>query len=98
MLFNIVVEMLAILIARAKDDGQVSELMPHLVEGGVSILQCANDTILFMEYNLPKAVNMKLILCIFTGVRYFVFEKPGVRRISKKKYLVVRLDHYHSNI
>jgi hypothetical protein len=31
--------MLAILIARAKEDGQVEGLIPHLVEGGVSILQ-----------------------------------------------------------
>jgi hypothetical protein len=39
MIFNIIVDMLAILIARAKDDGQVESLIPHLVEGGVSILQ-----------------------------------------------------------
>jgi hypothetical protein len=64
-LFNIVADMLAILIARAKEDGQVGGLIPHLVEGGVSILQYADDTILFMEHDLQKAVNMKLILCIF---------------------------------
>jgi hypothetical protein len=27
-------DMLAIMIARAKDDGQVEGLIPHLVEGG----------------------------------------------------------------
>jgi hypothetical protein len=32
--FNIVVDMLAILIERAKNDGQVGGLIPHLVEGG----------------------------------------------------------------
>jgi hypothetical protein len=57
--------MLANLIARAKDDGQVESLIPHLVEGGVSILQYTNDTILFMEHDLEKAVNMKLLLRIF---------------------------------
>jgi hypothetical protein len=57
--------MLAILIAHAKEGGQVGGLVPHLVEGGVSILQYADDTILFMEHDLAKAVNMKLILCIF---------------------------------
>jgi hypothetical protein len=41
--------MFAILIARAKEDGQVDGLIPHLVEGGVSILQYTNDTIIFME-------------------------------------------------
>ena len=65
MLFNIVADMLAIFISRAKDDGQVGGLIPHLVEGGVSILQYANDTILFMEHDIQKAVNMKLILSIF---------------------------------
>jgi hypothetical protein len=57
--------MLAILIARAKEDGQVGGLVPHLVVGGVSILQYADDTILFMEHDLAKAVNMKLTLCVF---------------------------------
>jgi hypothetical protein len=65
MLFNIVADMLAILIARATEDGQVGGLIPHLVEGGVSILQYADDTILFMEHDLAKALNMKLILCLF---------------------------------
>jgi len=46
-LFNIVVDMLAILINRAKDEGQVSGVVPHLVDGGLSILQYADDTILF---------------------------------------------------
>ena len=36
-LFNIVVDMLAILIKRAKLDGQVDGLVPHLVDGGLSI-------------------------------------------------------------
>jgi hypothetical protein len=35
------------------------------VDGGVSILQYADDTIIFMEHDLQKALNMKLILCIF---------------------------------
>jgi hypothetical protein len=57
--------MLAIIIARAKEEGQIGGLLPHLVEGGISILQYADDTILFMEHDIVKALNMKLILCIF---------------------------------
>jgi hypothetical protein len=64
-LFNIVADMLAIMIQRAKEDDQVSGLIPHLVEGGLSILQYADDTIIFMEHDLDKALNMKLVLCIF---------------------------------
>jgi ABC-type proline/glycine betaine transport system ATPase subunit len=43
----------------------VRGLIQHLVEGGVSILQYVDDTILFMEHDFEKAVNLKLILCIF---------------------------------
>jgi hypothetical protein len=64
-LFNIVADLLASLIARAKEDGQVEGLVPHLVDGGLSILQCADDTILFLHHDLAKAVNMKLILFSF---------------------------------
>ena len=64
-LFNVVVDMLVVLVNRAKQDGQVGGLIPHLVEGGVSILQYADDTIIFMEHDLVKARNMKLVLCLF---------------------------------
>jgi hypothetical protein len=37
-LFNIVVDMLAVLIARAKEDGQVQGVIPHLIQDGLSIL------------------------------------------------------------
>ncbi|KAK1692257.1 hypothetical protein QYE76_008954 [Lolium multiflorum] len=65
MLFNIIADMLAILIARAKEDGQIGGLIPHLVDGGISILQYADDTILFLEHDFEKALNMKLILRFF---------------------------------
>ena len=65
LLFNIVADMLAVIIGRAKQHGHVEGLVPHLVDGGVSILQYADDTILFMEHDLAKARNMKLILCLF---------------------------------
>jgi retron-type reverse transcriptase len=65
LLFNIVADMLAILIERAKTDGQIEGVIPHLVDGGLSILQYADDTILFMEHDLDKARNLKLILAAF---------------------------------
>jgi hypothetical protein len=54
--------MLAMIIQWAKEDGQVEGLIPHLVDGGVSILQYVDDTIIFMENNLEKCLNMKFIL------------------------------------
>jgi hypothetical protein len=40
-------------------------VVPHLVDGGLSILQYVDDTILFMEHDLDKARIMKLLLCAF---------------------------------
>jgi hypothetical protein len=65
LLFNLVADMLSTLINRAKDDGQVRGLAPHLVDGGISILQYVDDTVLFMENDLEQATNMKLLLCAF---------------------------------
>jgi hypothetical protein len=78
--------MLAIIIERAKFDGQIEGVVPHLVDGGLSILQYADDTILFMDHDLAKACNLKIILSAFeqlSGVKtnfhkceFFVLAKP----------------------
>ena len=57
--------MLAIIIARAKEDGQGKGVVPHLVEEGLSILQYAYDTIIFLDHDSDKAKNIKLLLCNF---------------------------------
>ena len=54
--------MLDILMNRAKVDGQISRVVLHLIDGGLSTLQYANNTILFMDHGLEKAQNMKLLL------------------------------------
>jgi hypothetical protein len=64
-LFNIVVDMLAIIINRAKNEGQIDGVVPHVVDNGLSILQYANDTIIFMDDSIEKAKNLKLLLCAF---------------------------------
>ena len=64
-LFNIVVDILAILIDREKETELIRGLVPNLVDNGLSILQYADDTILFMENDLEEAKNMKLLLCAF---------------------------------
>ena len=87
-LFNIVVDKLTILIGRAKEAGQVGGLVPHLVDGGVSILQYADDTIIFMEHDLAKARNMKLLLCLFeqlSGLK-INFHKSELFCFGRAKY------------
>jgi exonuclease III len=64
-LFNIVADMLAILIDRAKADGQIRGIIPHLLDDGLSILQYADDTIIFLDHDPKQAKNLKLLLCAF---------------------------------
>jgi hypothetical protein len=47
LLFNIVADMLAILIKKAKVEGQFDVVVSYLVDDGLSILQYADDTIIF---------------------------------------------------
>ncbi|WVZ53042.1 hypothetical protein U9M48_004033 [Paspalum notatum var. saurae] len=77
LLFNIVADMLVILINRAKEHGQVSGVMPHLIDGGLSILQYADDTIIFIENDYEKARNMKLLLCAFEQLFGIVWMQIG---------------------
>jgi hypothetical protein len=64
-LFNIIANMLALLINRAKADGQIRGVLPHLVDDGLSILQYADDTIIFIDHDLEQAKNLKLLFCMF---------------------------------
>jgi hypothetical protein len=40
-------------------------VVPHLVDGGLYIFQYADDTILFMEHDLERERNMKLVVLAF---------------------------------
>jgi hypothetical protein len=64
-LFNIVADMLALLFARAKEEHQFNGIVPHLIEGGLSILQYADDTVVFLDHNIEQARNVKLLLTVF---------------------------------
>jgi len=57
--------MLAILISRAKEDEQIQGVIPHLLDDGLSVFWYADNTIIFMDNDLERAKNMKLLLCAF---------------------------------
>jgi hypothetical protein len=83
--------MLAIMIQHAKYDGLFEGVFPHLVDGGLSILQYADNTVLFMEHDLDNAKNLKLILS--------AFEHLSVLKINFHKselFFCEALDHAHS--
>jgi hypothetical protein len=64
-LFNIVADMLAVLIERSKGLGFFDGLVPHLAEDGLSILQYPDDTILFLDDGLEKDRGLRLVLSAF---------------------------------
>jgi retron-type reverse transcriptase len=71
LLFNIVVDMLAILINRAKNKGHINGVVPHLVDNDLSILQYVDDTIIFLNHDLERARNLKVLLCAFEQLSRF---------------------------
>ena len=58
-------DILPILINRAKRLGNLNGVIPHIVEDGLSILQYADDTILLLDHNLDEARYLKQLLCVF---------------------------------
>jgi hypothetical protein len=65
LLFNIVADGLALMIKKAQDEGLIKGLIPNLVDGGVVMLQYADDTIFMIQDDLESARNLKFILCMF---------------------------------
>ena len=61
-LFNLVADMLATFIFWAKSNGKFRGVFPHLVQDRLSIIQYADDTILFMDHDTLQAKDLKLVL------------------------------------
>jgi hypothetical protein len=56
------------MVTEGASRGMITGLCPHLVPGGVIILQYANDTLLFLENNERNAINLKWTLTCFEQV------------------------------
>jgi hypothetical protein len=85
-------------------DDLIEGVIPHLVDGGLSILQYANDTILFMEHDLEKARNLKLTISAseqvsglkinFIRVSCFVFVRLKTRSLHTPTCLSLGSDNF----
>ena len=53
------------MVFSAQKKKMLTGLAPDLIEGGVSILQYADDTVICFEHDEEAAVNLKLLLCMF---------------------------------
>jgi hypothetical protein len=59
-------------VSIAQDQGFITGLIPEMYEGGISLLQYADDIIFMFEDDLKNARNLKVILCTFehlTGLK-----------------------------
>lgn len=64
-LFNLAVECLLKMIFNAQKEGLLNGLAPDLIDKGVAMLLYADDTVLWIEHDPDKAVNVKLLLHMF---------------------------------
>jgi hypothetical protein len=65
LLFDLAADGLAVIMERAKNGGLIKGLVSDLVEGGLVLLQYADDTVFFIEDDIQSAQNLKFLLCIF---------------------------------
>jgi hypothetical protein len=65
LLFNLVSDALATMLEKAKAANQIRGSIPHLVEGGLTHLQYADDTIIFLSLDEQTILNAKFLLYYF---------------------------------
>jgi hypothetical protein len=62
------VDSLAAIIARASESGHLQGVVPHLIPGGVTHLQYADDTLILLEPSDVGVANLKLLLLCFENM------------------------------
>jgi hypothetical protein len=64
---------------------QIKGVVPHLVDDGLSILQYADDTVIFMDHDIEQAKNMKVLLCMFEQLSDFKINFLRVKSSASDK-------------
>jgi hypothetical protein len=67
-LFDFMVDSLAAVLSRARESGHIQGVVPHLIPGGVTHLQYADDTMIMIEPSRVGVANLKLILLCFENM------------------------------
>lgn len=68
LLFNLVGDTLSMMLDKAKGSGLIRGLVPDLIEGGLTHLQYADDTILFLDIDEESICNTKFLLYCFEAL------------------------------
>lgn len=87
---------LATMLDNAKTAGEIKGLVPNLIEGGLTHLQYADDTVIFLELDDTTVTNAKFLLYCFenmSGLR-INYQKSeifvmGASKVDKKEWLTV---------
>jgi hypothetical protein len=61
-LFNMIADVFSKMLIKAANGGLISGLLTRFTAGGIISLQYADDTLLFLENDLEKALNLKWVL------------------------------------
>jgi hypothetical protein len=65
LLFDFVVDALDAILVRAREAGHIQGVVPHLIPGGVTHLQYADDTMIMIQNSEEGVRNLKFILICF---------------------------------
>jgi hypothetical protein len=67
-LFDFMVDSLAAIIVMASELGHLQGIVPHLIPGGVTHLQYADDTLILLDPSDIGVANLKLLLLCFENM------------------------------
>jgi hypothetical protein len=67
-LFNLVSDVLATMLDNARIAGRIKGSVAHLIKGGITRLQYADDTIIFLELDDQMIINTKFLLYYFENM------------------------------
>jgi hypothetical protein len=65
LLFNFMVEALSIILTSAAAAGNIVGVVPHLIPGGITHLQYADDTLIMIQDDDTQIANLKFLLVCF---------------------------------
>jgi hypothetical protein len=68
LLFNLVSDALSTMLDNSRTAGEIKGLMTHLIEGGITHLQYADDTIIFLNMDEQSIIHTKFLLYCFENL------------------------------
>jgi hypothetical protein len=68
LLFNLVANAFVIMLKRGCKVGVINGVIPKMVEGGLTHLQYADDTVIFLEADRQSIANVKFLLYCFENM------------------------------